>query len=169
MSELYGKGYHLFFDNRYTSERMFAYLEQNGTVASGTAMGNRLKVPHSLKTEPLEKVQYSFRRNQNMLMVRYKDKEIYFLFTIRKANTVRVAKRGRNGISASKLTLVNGYNKKKMGSVDRNDALNGNYSSIRKIQKWTVEVVMHFIEETVLNSFIFYNKVNPLTTNVPII
>ena len=81
---------------------------------------------------------------------------------------MRVAKRGRNGISASKLTLVNGYNKN-MGSVDRNDSLNGNYSSVRKTQKWTVEVVMHFIEETVLNSFIFYNKVNPLTTNVPII
>ena len=168
MSELYGKGHHLHLDNRYTSERIFAYLEQNGTVASGTAMGNRLKVPNLLKTKPLEKVRYSFRRNQNMLMVRYKDKEIYFLFTIHKANTVRVAKRRRNGISASKLTLVNGYNKN-MGSVDRNDALNGNYSSVRKTQIWTVEVVMHFIEETVLNSFIFYNKVNPLTTNVPII
>ena len=40
-------------------------------------------VPQSLKEEPLEKGDYAFRRNGNMLMVRYKDKkEIYFLSTI---------------------------------------------------------------------------------------
>ena len=158
MSELYGKGHHLYLDNWYTSEKLFAHLEQNGTVTCGTAMGNRLKV--SLKTEPLEKGQYSFRRNQNMLMVRYKNKEIYFLSTIHEANTVRVTKRGRNGISASKLTLINDYNKN-MSGADRNDALIGNYSSVRKTHKWTVKVVMHFIEEAMLNSFILYDKVNP--------
>ena len=124
-------------------------------------MGNRLKVPPSLKTETLEKVQHSFRRNQNMLMVRYEDKkEIYFLSTIHEANTGRVAKWARNDISASKVTLVNDYNKNTVG-VDCNDALIGNYSLVRKTHKWTMKVVMHFIEEAVLNSFILYDKVNP--------
>ena len=124
-------------------------------------MGNLLKVSPSLKTKPLERGQHSFRRNQNMLMMRYKDKkEIYFLSTIHEANTVRVTKRGRSGISASKLTLV--YDcKKNMGGVDRNDALTGNYSSVPKTHKWTVKVVMHSTEEAVLNSFILYDKVNP--------
>ena len=123
MSELYGKGHHLYLDNLYTSETLLAHREQNGTVACGTAMGNRLKVSPSLKTEPLEKGQHSFRRNQNMLMVRYKDKkEIFFLSIIHETNTVRVTKRGRNDIIASMLTLVNDYNKN-MGGVDRNDAL----------------------------------------------
>ena len=138
MSELYDNGRHLCLDSWYTSEKLFAHLEQNETVACGTAMGNRLKVPLPLKTEPLEKGQCSFRRNQNMLMVRYKDKkEIYFLSTIHEANTVRVTKRGRNGISASKLTLVNDYNNGccKMGGVDRNDVLIGNYLSVRKTHK----------------------------------
>ena len=112
-------------------------------------MGNLLKVSPSLKTKPLERGQHSFRRNQNMLMMRYKDKkEIYFLSTIHEANTVRVTKRGRSGISASKLTLVYDY-KKNMGGV------------VPKTHKWTVKVVMHSTEEAVLNSFILYDKVNP--------
>ena len=46
-----------------------------------------------------------------------------------------------------------------MGSIDRNDAMIGNYSSVRKSMKWIREVVFHFIEEAVLNSFILFDKV----------
>ena len=33
ISELYGKGHHLYLGNWYTSERFFAHLEQNETNA----------------------------------------------------------------------------------------------------------------------------------------
>ena len=45
-----------------------------------------------------------------------------------------------------------------MEGVDRNGALIGNYTCVRKTFKWTVEVVMHFIEEAVLNAFILFDK-----------
>ena len=45
-----------------------------------------------------------------------------------------------------------------MGGVDRNDALIGNYSSVRKMLKWTVKVVFHFIEEAFLNAYILNEK-----------
>ena len=45
-----------------------------------------------------------------------------------------------------------------MGGVDRNDALIGNYSSVRKTLKWTVKVVFHFIEEAFLNAYILNEK-----------
>ena len=112
MNDLYGNGYHLYVHNWYTSERLFKYLSENGTVACGTAIGNRLKVPQSLKEEPLEKGDYAFRRNGNMLMVRYKDKkEIYFLSTIHEIKMEKLPKRGRDELSPSKLSLVNDYNK----------------------------------------------------------
>ena len=69
MSDLYGNGYHLQVDNWYISKRLFKHLSENGTVTCGTAVGNRLMVPQSLKEEPLEKGDYAFRRNGNMLMV----------------------------------------------------------------------------------------------------
>lgn len=108
---------------------LLAHLEQNGTAICGTAMINRLKFLTSLKTEPSEKQQHSFRRNQNMLMVRYKDKkDINFLSTIHEVSTMRVAKQRRNDISATKLTLVNDYNKN-MSGENCNDVLIRNYSS----------------------------------------
>ena len=45
-----------------------------------------------------------------------------------------------------------------MGGVHRNDALIGNYSSVRKTLKWTVKVVFHFIEEAFLNAYILNEK-----------
>ena len=93
-----------------------------------------------------------------MLLVRYKDKkEIYFLSLIHGIKIETVPKRGREETAASKLSLVNDYNKF-MGGVDRNDALIGNYSSVRKTLKWTVKVVFHFIEEAFLNAYILSEK-----------
>ena len=93
-----------------------------------------------------------------MLMVRYKNKkEIYFLLTIHEKKMEKLPKRGRDELSLSKLSLVNDY-KKYRGGVNRNDALIGNYTCIRKTFKWTVKVVMYFIEEAVLNVFILFDK-----------
>ena len=69
----------------------------------------------------------------------------------------RLPKRGREEAAASKLSLVDDYNKF-MGGVHRNDALIGNYSSVRKTLKWTVKVVFHFIEEAFLNAYILSEK-----------
>ena len=78
---------------------------------------------------------FRFRRDGNLLLVKYKDKkEIYFLSLIHGIKIERVPKRGREETAASKLTLINNYNKF-MGVVDRNDALIGNYSSVRKTLK----------------------------------
>ena len=45
--------------------------------------------------------------------------------------TERVSKGGRDDLEASKLKLVNDYNKS-MGCVVRSDTLKGNYTSARK-------------------------------------
>ena len=40
MQDLYGKGYHLYFNNWYTSEKLSDHLERNETAACGTARLN---------------------------------------------------------------------------------------------------------------------------------
>ena len=96
-----------------------------------------------------------------LVMVCYKDKkETYFLNTIHEVKMESGPKRGREDLSGSKLSLVNDCNKY-MGGVDCNDALIGNYTSMRKTYKWTIKVVIHFIEEPVLNTFILYSKQFP--------
>ena len=70
-----------------------------------------------------------------MLLVQYSNKkEIYFLLLIQGIKTETVPKRGREETAASKLSQVNDYNKF-IGGVDWNNALIGNYSSVRKTLK----------------------------------
>ena len=45
------------------------------------------------------------------------------------------------------------YYNKKMGGVDKNDTI-GNYSCIRKTQKWYTKIFFHLLEEAVYNAFV---------------
>ena len=95
MSDLFDKGYHLYINNWYTSEKKLNFLRDQDTLASGTAMGNRIKAPKSLKDQLLEKGEWAFQRNGNLLMVRHTDeKEIFFLSTIHGMETERMPKTG---------------------------------------------------------------------------
>ena len=101
---------------------------------------------------------FRFGRAGNLLLVRYEDKkEIYFLSLIHGIKIERLPKRCKEETAASKLSLVNDYNKF-MGGVNRNDSLIGHYSSVSKTLKWTAKVVFHFIDEAFLNAYILNEK-----------
>ena len=135
MADLYGKGYHLYVDNWYTSGKSFCHLEENGTAACGTAMGHRLTVPNSMRGESLSKGEYTYCRNDNMLIIRLRDKkEIYFWSAINNTDVSNTNKNNKDGEVVSKLKLVQDYNKN-IGGVDRNDALISNYTSVRGQQR----------------------------------
>ena len=46
-----------------------------------------------------------------------------------------------------------------MDGVDKNDAMIGNYSCIRKSYNWYTKVFFHFLEEAIYNAFVIYDKV----------
>ena len=77
-----------------------------------------------------------------MLMMKYQDKkEVYLLSSIHQATS-----------------KVQDYNKYTDG-IDQNDAMLGNYSSVRKSMKWTTKVAFHFMEELILNALYLFDKV----------
>ena len=153
MSDLFGKGYHMYIDNWCTSENLSQYLLDNKTLMCGTAMSQRIKYPKLIKEVNLKRGESNFRRDGNVLLVRlqYK-KELFFLSTIHSALTSR-----DKGCKEGKLLANQDYNKC-MGGIDKNDAIISICSSCRKILKWTTKVVIHMIEEAMLNAFILYNK-----------
>ena len=55
MSDLFRKGYKLFVDNWYISEKLFRYLEENDTAACITARTNQLQLPKSFKKGTIAK------------------------------------------------------------------------------------------------------------------
>ena len=104
--------YNLYVNNWYTSGKLFRHLEENGTAACGAAMGHRLTVPNSMKEESLSKGEYTYRCDDNILMIGLRDKkEIYFLSTIRNTAVSNTNKKNKNGEIVSKLKLVQDYNK----------------------------------------------------------
>jgi len=43
-----------------------------------------------------------------------------------------------------------------MGEVDKNDTMISNYIRVGKSHKWTTNVVLHFVEEAVFNTYIIH-------------
>ena len=84
-NNLLGLGYKLYVDNWYTSEALFQYLYENKTCAAGTARKKRLKLPTSFKQEKLQRGQFAFPRNENMLAVRYQDKKEIYIYAFNNA------------------------------------------------------------------------------------
>ena len=119
----------------------------------GQQCSQRIKYPKLIKEVNLKWGESNFRRYGNVLLVRLQlKKELFFLSTIHSALTSR-DKGGKEG----KLLANQDYNKY-MGGIDKNDAIISTCSSCRKILKWTTKVVIHMIEEAMLNAFILYNK-----------
>ena len=77
--------------------------------------------------------------------------------TIHTTKQVSTGKSDRNGNPTQKLDLTNDYNKY-MGGVDKNGAMVGNYSCVRKSYKWTPKVFFHYVEESLFNSFTIYQR-----------
>ena len=158
METLLNQGYRLYVDSWYTSQELFNYLTENNTAACGTARKNRIKLPREFTDAALAKGEHSFRRNGDLLAIRFNGKkEIYFLSTIHKANMVNTGRWDRQGNQVRKLQVVHDYNRY-MGGVDRNYEMLANYISVRKSMKWTKKVAFHFIEEAVLNAFLLNKK-----------
>ena len=100
-----------------------------------------MQLPKSFMNEKLKKGEFSFRRNENMLALRYQDqKEIYMLSVMHKADTVNVRRRNRREDNTIQKPKVTDDYKQKMGRVDKNDAIIGNYSCIRKSCKWYIKI-----------------------------
>ena len=101
IKELFGWGYNLYVDNWYTSHLLFQYLCKHYTVHAGTARKNETDLPISFKVKNLERKQQDFRKNKNLLAVKFRDKkEILMLSTI---HTAEVAQTGKKKIAVKKM------------------------------------------------------------------
>ena len=76
-------------------QSLFEDLYEHDTVATSTAKKNRIDLPKSFEDEKLEKNEHDFRRNENLLVVKFQDKkEIFMLSTIHITDVIQTGKKG---------------------------------------------------------------------------
>ena len=96
-----------------------------------------MKLPKSVSNEKLGKGQFKLKRDENILVVCYQDKKQNFLLlTMHIADIVNARKRSHGDVQKPK--VIHDYNQK-LGGVDKNHAMIGNYFSIRKTYEWNIK------------------------------
>jgi hypothetical protein len=145
LSGMLNKGYKLFVDNYYSSQKLFTFLHNHGTNACGTIAKNR--IPREVKITKIPKGESAAWRCDNLLCLKYHDrKEVHMLTTMHDESTTQVPLRSRRSANnfANKPNCIISYNKH-MGGVDRVDQLLQPFNANRKTLKWYRKLVIHFL------------------------
>ncbi|KAJ8946938.1 hypothetical protein NQ314_008737 [Rhamnusium bicolor] len=138
---LEGKGYHIYFDNFFTTERLMRLMYKKEIYCCGTVRSNRKNLPNNLKNDnKLTRGERDwFTRREKLTCVKWKDKRaVTVLSTIHAPiESLPVGKRENDG-TTTKINCAKAVNDYTccMGGVDRADMLKLYYAIHRKSRKW---------------------------------
>lgn len=162
--DLSGKNYIVCNDNFFNSVQLMIDLQQRKIMAFGTTRWDRKNFPKDKLPDGNAMVigESAFRSTiTGIVAVRWKDKKgINFLSNYHNPNTMTTVERRQPDGSLKVVpcpTLVKDYNNQ-MGCVDKADQLKSTYEINRRSKKWWHRIFFHFVDTTVTNAFIIFNK-----------
>ena len=163
------QGYHVFFDNFYTSHRLVTDLFLSGTPSSGTVRINRVGFPKTLSDVKVwarrkERGTMRWERESNVLTVQWIDsKPVSLLTTIDSANDKvevkrRTKKKGEfQELSVPQPLAIHRYNQY-MNGVDRSDQMLACHNVSRKCYRWWKTLFFHLIDIAIVNGFLLFSE-----------
>ncbi|CAL7933000.1 unnamed protein product [Xylocopa violacea] len=160
MSNYIMKGYHVTFDNFFTSIALARSPYKKNTFLSGTKRSNRKHLPSQLKRK-LEMGEYKYLRNREVLLLAYREKKsqrktVLLLSThVTAANKTSLIRRRNQEMEVEKPALVHDYNKY-MGGIDVSNMMVYSYLDERRTVKYWKKVVFSIFARVVLNAYILY-------------
>ncbi len=158
---LYGKGYHLFLDNYYSSPTLFRHLSDLGINATGTLRANRKGVPDCVKKTPCStKGDKYVVHSGNLLIMKWHDRKIvHVMSTVHKAQDIVVPGKFNpmTHEHVKRPEIVHEYDKF-MGGVDRCDQMLANVTLDRATLKWWKKAAVYVISLAALNAYILYKE-----------
>ncbi|XP_055918585.1 piggyBac transposable element-derived protein 4-like [Eupeodes corollae] len=161
--KLIGKGHHVFFDNFFNSVQLQKDLKNQTIYSCGTVRANRKNLPTDLLNDKcLTKGNSDWRVSRDgMAFVKWKDtKAVHilgnFLDPSKNTTTMRKQKDGTS-LSINCPEMIAVYNKN-MGFVDKADMLKSCYDIDRKSKKCWHRIFWHFLDVSVVNSFIIFKE-----------
>ncbi|XP_047103633.1 piggyBac transposable element-derived protein 4-like [Schistocerca piceifrons] len=165
LGSLQGKGHTVYVDSFYTSVQLAKELARANTGLVGTVMPNRKGLPKALKEGKLKKGEQIFRRKNDVLALRWKDKrDVWMISTRHTSSMLPVAT--REGNEKLKPVAVLDYNKHKAG-VDIFDQRLSYGALDHKTVKWWRKLAFHGIIIAVSNGCILHNCINEKKLSTP--
>lgn len=164
---LANQGYHMYFDNFYSSPVLIKDLFDLKIPSCGTSAENRRAFPESMKkgkewARGRERGAMRWVRENELLAMQWKDnRTVTMLTSIHVANDfVHVKRKEKRGNKWENITVqqpkaVNEYNNY-MNGVDRSDQIIGKCSTLRKCLRWWKTLFFHMIDIAAVNSFILF-------------
>nr|CAH7734315.1 unnamed protein product [Callosobruchus chinensis] len=161
--DLKNKNYKVFFDNYFTSVPLAWDLKQDHIYCCGTLKKGKKYLPNDfIDDKRLTRGQYDWRMTEDMIVcLKWKNKKpVYFLSNYHNPEEATSINRRNKDGSLQEVDcprLVVDYNKH-MGSVDLADMLKKCYAIDRKSKKWYHRIVWHFVDTTIVNAYILFQK-----------
>lgn len=149
-ADLFGKGYELYTNTRYTSPSLFQYLQSQHTNAIGTVYTIRKYMPIDLQTIAYGDV--DFRSTPTgILCLQWHNKEepITMLSTVHSGMVTDTPQSKKKRV---KPKVVSDYIAGTKG-VDTTNQFLVSYQTVRKSIKWYKKVILYLLDIVVVNSF----------------
>ncbi|KAL7631069.1 UNVERIFIED_CONTAM: hypothetical protein RMT77_018635 [Armadillidium vulgare] len=158
MKDFLEKYHHLYTDNFYTTPKLYRYLKEHKTYATGTVRSNGQGMPKDFRTLKIEKGQRSGYETKDLLALLFNDKRnVYMLSNCHENGVIEVTRRSKAGRIRENIPLcIKDYNKN-MGFVDKTDQVLHYYTMARKTIKWYKKLGMHLIQIRILDALGIYN------------
>lgn len=164
---LINQGYHMYFDNFYTSLLLVKDLFALQIPSTGTAAENRRDFPNSMKkgkewAKKKERGSMRWERDGVALALQWKDnRPVTMVTSIDNANDFKLVDRNEKvnnhwqQIEVKQPQAVYNYNQF-MNGVDRSDQILATNNTLRKCLRWWKTLFFHMIDIGVVNSFILF-------------
>lgn len=161
---LVNKNFIVYFDNYFTSLPLLRQLKLENIHACGTVRKDRKELPTNMKEDKTMKRGESDWRitDDGIVSLKWVDKRIVRLasnFHNPELPTGTVERKKKNG-EKENITcpmMVIDYNSH-MGYVDKADMMKNTYEIDRKSRKWWHRILWHFLDVTIVNSFIIFTQ-----------
>lgn len=157
----------LFFDNYFSTNHLFQYLQKKEIKAVGTVQVNRFsKPPFSpdavFKKEPRGSTEEVISSDGAVILTKWLDNNTVtigsnHIDTGTPDQCKRFDKKESTNIMVSRPEVIALYNSN-MGGVDKFDFLMALYRTFIRSRKWTLRMMNHAIDMAVVNSWIEYRR-----------
>lgn len=163
----------LYFDRYFTGVALLERLQQMGLHGTGTIMMNRVNERKNLNFKPDNKMKRGESQQfvcDELALVKWKDnKSVMMISNCTGADQTSLVKRwdkaNKTFVDVPCPKIISNYNSH-MGGVDVLDQLIEYYRAYIKTKKWTLKVIIHFLDLALVNAWRLYRN-DCIANNIP--